>query len=55
MRGGVATIGVTVTVVATGITGFCLEATNVNLPGESLFFDSGAGAPGTTDCSTMTY
>ena len=55
MRAGVATSGVTVTVVATGITGFCLEATNVNLPGESLFFDSGAGAPSATDCSGTTY
>ena len=55
MRDGVATSGVTVTVAATGITGFCLAATNVNLPGETLYFDSGAGAPSPTDCSGTSY
>ena len=55
MRDGVATNGVTVKVAKAGITGFCLEATSVNLPGESLYFDSGAGAPSTTDCSGTTY
>jgi type IV pilus assembly protein PilA len=55
MRGSVTTSGVTVTVAATGITGFCLEATNVNLPGESLYFNSAAGAPSSADCSGTPY
>ena len=55
MRGGSATEGVTVSVAAKGVTGFCLVATDTYLPGEPLYFDSGAGAPSTTDCSHTAY
>jgi type IV pilus assembly protein PilA len=54
-RDNITTQDVTVHVVATGVTGYCLKATNANLPGESLYLDSLAGAPGTTDCSGNSY
>jgi hypothetical protein len=54
-REGIATADVTVTVTAVGVTGFCLEASNANLPGEPLFYDSLRGAPAPTDCSGTSY
>lgn len=54
-REDIATADVTVAVVAVGLTGFCLEATHANLPGEKLFYDSLRGAPGPGDCSGTSY
>ena len=54
-REGIATADVTVVVAAVGVTGFCLEATNANIPGEALFYDSLRGAPASVDCSGTAY
>ncbi len=54
-RASMATVGVSVVVVAVGTTGYCLEATHADLPGEELFFDSSSGKPAKLDCSSAVY
>jgi len=54
-RGANVTGEVTVSVVANGVTGFCLEATHVAIPGESVFWESLAGITTEVDCSANPY
>ena len=54
-RGTNVTTDVTVAVVAQGVSGFCLEATHVALPGESVYWESLAGITTETDCSANPY
>lgn len=54
-RGSNVTTAVTISVVAQGVTGFCLEATHDELPGESFYWESLAGITTETDCSANPY
>lgn len=47
--------GVTVTVEAAGVEGYCLRAAHASLPDEVLWLDSRAGAPSTLSCAGATY